>query len=105
MQLAQTVRASAVLKSKMLTFLPNYYLFANYFIANQNGEAMLVPSCLSHQGASKHIYVDLERSRSKCDLRSRSTGDLGGPRSMSFDESERDKHTGILLASVFFWWW
>ena len=40
-------------------------------IFNCKGKAMiLIPTCLSRQGASNHVYFDLERSRSKFDLRS-----------------------------------
>ena len=33
-------------------------------------QTILIPSCFSSQGASNHVSFDLERSRSKFDLRS-----------------------------------
>ena len=47
--------------------------FDNFRVSN-DGEMILTPSCLPYQGESTYVYYDLERSRSKFGLWSRSRG-------------------------------
>ena len=61
---------------------------------------ILTPSCLPHQDASKHVKHNLERSKSKFDLRSRSRGDRSRSYCICIDASWWEKHNETTRTSL-----
>ena len=70
-ELGSIVFAPGVIKCQNDRFWRKWF-FADIFLTKSGRAIILAPSCFSRRDASKHIHGDLERSRSKFDLRSRS---------------------------------
>ena len=75
-------------------------VFAYIFFVFKYTDFILVPSCLSRQDASKHTHCDLERLRSKFELRSRSRGDPSRSCDTWFDASWWEKHNETTPTSL-----
>ena len=68
------------------------YSFMNYFWTDNDRESAMAPSCFSRRYDSNDIWFDLERLRSKFDLRSRSRNYRNRSCCISIDASWWDKH-------------
>ena len=71
------------------SIFPGMPLISSFF---NDIDLILVPSCFPRQDALNNIRVDLQRSRSKFDLRSKSRGDPSRSYCIWIDASWWDKH-------------
>ena len=76
------------------------WFFIDNFSDIRDTKIKMTPSCLACRAGSKHVPLDLERSISKFDIRTRSGHDRSGSICISFEAAWRAKSFGTICASL-----